>query len=274
MIGRGYEDSVYCIYNFNDSFIKKIEKQCQAGNFNIIFQSDYSFGMSDDLHFKRKGINAFSFHDEDFEDYHQPSDDSEKINFRKIAKVTKAAFNMSTDLSNNEYSFEFIGKAANPSENQFGNAFLRLDATMIKGKKIKFTADAKVGDNRGNMWLREDMINGQMGFFNNMGHHPIKDSVWRKYEIEGQLSEMAESIYFGAFLVGKGEFYLDNYQLFYQDEHLKWHEIEIQGSDFELKTLDGLDKNTWIIRPDKSGEISVILEDRKTGKKYLKIVNY
>ncbi len=85
---------------------------------------------------------------------------------------------------------------------------------------------------------------------------------------------MAECISFGGFLIGKGTFYLDNYQLFYMDEQLKWQEIEIKDSAFEVKTLDSLDKDTWMIRPDKSGEISIISDDKKESNRCIKILNY
>lgn len=274
MIGRGSEDSIYCIYNFDDAYIKNLKKQNKTKNLNIISPQDLQAGVSDYLFFQYNKINIFDLHDKHYQDYHQPTDDTEKINFQKIKKITTLAFNILSDLSNNEFNFDFVEQEEAVDNNyRFGNAFLGMDATMIKGKKIKFCADAKVVNNQGNLWFREDKMDGQTGFFDNMYENPITDSIWRKYEIEGQLSEMAEKIYFGAMLIGKGEFYVDNYKLFYMDEHLEWQEIEIKDSDFEVKEVDDLDKNTWIIRPDKSGEIS-ISDDKKKGKRSLKIFNY
>lgn len=278
MIGRGEADTIKCIYKFSESYKDSILKFTNSGqNFNVEFQEDYAFGASDDMYFDNNNVQTITFHDEDFTDYHKPSDDYEKIDYEKIGKTASLVYNIINDLSSNEFNFidnEPVDKEEESARSfSFGNVFVGIDGTMLKGKKIRFSASAKVADNQGQLWVREDRLDGEMGFFYNMYDNPITAEQWGDYEITGQLSDAVEEVYFGAFLVGKGELWVDNYELFYLDDNLNWQKVELKYSGFEVKDIKELD-DIWIIRPDANGEIQITKKEKKEGAKSIRISNF
>ena len=54
--------------------------------------SEIRFAASDHLYFGRKGVPIISYFDGGHDDYHQPTDTVDKINFPKIEKVAKLCY--------------------------------------------------------------------------------------------------------------------------------------------------------------------------------------
>jgi erythromycin esterase len=59
------------------------------------------------------------------------------------------------------------------------------------------------------MWLRVDLPNQQMGFFDDMGDRPISSSQWMSYEITGEVAPDAESINIGVMAYGQSAVWID-----------------------------------------------------------------
>ncbi len=117
----------------------------------------------------------------------------------------------------------------------FGNLLRAIDPEKYKGKDIKYTAWAKLKEGSkgtGHLWLRVDKTDKSVGFFENMGNNPVVSNEWKFYEIEGNVDVNAAKMVVGAFLSGKGSFYVDDVQLFYKDKD-EWIEIPLENSGFE-----------------------------------------
>jgi hypothetical protein len=61
--------------------------------------SDMRFGASDHLYFARRGVPTISYFDGGHEDYHQPTDTVDKLNFAKMEKVARLCFLTMWDIA-------------------------------------------------------------------------------------------------------------------------------------------------------------------------------
>ncbi|TCD12846.1 peptidase S41 [Pedobacter frigidisoli] len=114
----------------------------------------------------------------------------------------------------------------------FGNLSTLIDAKDLKGKTFVLSGRGKVlsEEGQGQFWFRVDRQNGQMGFFENMDSRPIISKSWQNFEIKGTINEDAKQVVFGAFLVDRGKFAID-------DLSLKVDGKEIYSRDFESETI-------------------------------------
>jgi len=123
-----------------------------------------------------------------------------------------------------------------------------IDATQYCGKQIRLRAFVRTNvsrsGNQGQLWLRVDRKSGQGGFFNNMSDRPIKSKEWGAYEIVGKVAEDATKIVFGCFLLGTGQVWLDEFQLFVKGENDEWEAVEIANPGFEETDADNK-PNGW-----------------------------
>ena len=94
----------------------------------------------------------------------------------------------------------------------FGNVMQSIDATPLRGKRVRFRAAVRA-EGQAQLWLRVDRKGRAMGFFDNMQDRPIRSAEWEEYAIEGPVAEDAESIYFGMMLIGEGKAWLDAVEL-------------------------------------------------------------
>ena len=96
----------------------------------------------------------------------------------------------------------------------FGNCMQSIDATPLRGKRVRFSAAVRCepadGASRAQLWLRVDRAQQQMGFFDNMGDRPIRSGDWRRYEIVGDIAKDADSVALGMMLLGGGTAMLDD----------------------------------------------------------------
>src|SRR5262249_20015886 len=93
--------------------------------------------------------------------------------------------------------------------NIFGNVLQRIDATPYRGKKVRLRATVRA-QGRAQLWMRADLANGDLGFFDNMDDRPITSGDWREYTIEGEIEKDAAVLNFGMMLIGEGKAWLDD----------------------------------------------------------------
>lgn len=98
----------------------------------------------------------------------------------------------------------------------FGSCKQQLDAAAYRGKHIKLRAamrtEVKGSGNQAYLWLRvskPDFAPQAQGFYQNMADSPITTSVWREYEIAGEVAADAVTIEYGLVLVGESRVWLD-----------------------------------------------------------------
>jgi C-terminal processing protease CtpA/Prc len=118
----------------------------------------------------------------------------------------------------------------------------------------------------GHLWLRIDQPGGKVSFLNNMSNNPITKPNWKGYEIYGSVDSLAVRIYFGAFLVGNGEFNVDDIKLSAGDGK-NFTEIPVQYGDFNAESIDEL-KKVWY---SGNQEYKYALINNGIGGKYLSI---
>jgi hypothetical protein len=99
----------------------------------------------------------------------------------------------------------------------FGNCMRALDAAPFRGKRVRFSAAVRCEpadeDSRAQLWLRVDLPNQGLGFFDNMDDRPIRGGDWQRHEIVGDIAADAESIALGMMLLGGGAAFLDDVTL-------------------------------------------------------------
>lgn len=123
----------------------------------------------------------------------------------------------------------------------FGGIVAQIDAKPYLGKRIRISSKAKLttqSGGSGHLWLRVAKTDKSQGFFNNMDDSPIRSSKWESYSFEGKIDPTAASIYFGGFLKGEGTFFLDELELFYEENGV-WMPISVSDGNFEVADLKG-----------------------------------
>ena len=85
------------------------------------------------------------------------------------------------------------------------------------------------------LWVRVDKKSG-IGFFENMWKHPIRNSEWKTYTIEGTIDTAATRLVIGALCELNGQFSYDNFKVEVESDNKKWQTV--YTDDFE-KGMDG-----------------------------------
>ena len=115
-------------------------------------------------------------------------------------------------VSPGKRAVEIAGEAQPPA--QFGLLRMNFDATPYRGKKIRFRAAVRVegatAQDRGQLWLRVDLPQQGVGFFDNMGDRPIRTRDWQYFEIVGDVANDAEQIFLGMMLLQKGKAWISD----------------------------------------------------------------
>lgn len=102
---------------------------------------------------------------------------------------------------------------------QFSNVMQSIDAMLYRGKKVRFRSFVRSGNlspgSSIQMWMRVDGKSDANGVpvslaFDNMADRTIKNTDWQSHEIVLPIDPKAEGIVLGAFLIGKGEFWIDD----------------------------------------------------------------
>jgi len=124
MIGRLNDDNSLIVYGTGTSSgLEDILNEYNSYNFKLTF-NDEGYGPSDHSSFYGKKIPVLFFFTGTHEDYHKPSDDTEKINFKGEEQVLKYIYNVALDIDNNESKPDYI-------------AVQRKDSGKISGVKVK-----------------------------------------------------------------------------------------------------------------------------------------
>lgn len=122
-----------------------------------------------------------------------------------------------------------------------GEKYLIPDGAAPQKWQVRLSADVKLdegSEGTGHLWLREDLISGQVGFMDNMDAKPVISTEWQRYSITGNFSSNCLSINLGAFLLGKGGIWVDNFKLEKEDTDGQWVEIPLTNPGFESGRLD------------------------------------
>lgn len=157
----------------------------------------------------------------------------------------------------------------------FGTIIQSIPAKDLQNKEIKLTANVKAEVNgKGNqaqLWLRVDCEDKTVGFFDNMGARPITANKWSKYEITGKVNENAKTIVFGGFLNGSGKIWLDDFELYVQNDNKEWTLLPIANPGFEEIKADS-SAAAWL-SPNPRYEFKIDATTKSSGNHSLCITN-
>jgi len=100
MVGRLKADSTLAAYGVGTSPILKQTLKAHNRNFKLI-QKESGIGPSDHTSFYNVDIPVLHFFTGQHEDYHRPSDDFEKLNYKGMQTISNYIFEVISDLDNN-----------------------------------------------------------------------------------------------------------------------------------------------------------------------------
>jgi Zn-dependent M28 family amino/carboxypeptidase len=100
MVGRLKQDSTLAVYGVGTSPMFKQVLGAHNDKFKLI-ENESGVGPSDYTSFYLADIPVLHFFTGQHEDYHKPSDDSEKLNYAGMEKISEYIFDIITDLNDN-----------------------------------------------------------------------------------------------------------------------------------------------------------------------------
>lgn len=100
MVGRMKKDSSLAVYGTGTSPIFKQVLRSHNDSFKLI-QQESGVGPSDHTSFYLADLPVLHFFTGQHEDYHKPSDDSEKLNYDGMYLISEYIFNIISDLDDN-----------------------------------------------------------------------------------------------------------------------------------------------------------------------------
>ncbi|WP_338732320.1 M28 family peptidase [Mangrovimonas cancribranchiae] len=100
MVGRLKQDSTLAVYGVGTSPRFKQTLTSTNGNFKLI-ENESGVGPSDHTSFYLQDIPVLHFFTGQHEDYHKPSDDTEKLNFEGMNLISDYIFDVITELDDN-----------------------------------------------------------------------------------------------------------------------------------------------------------------------------
>lgn len=115
----------------------------------------------------------------------------------------------------------------------FGVLMRGLDAKPYRGKRVRLRARVAADHGHGQLWLRVDRPNQQMGFFDNMGARPVTSAAWTDASIEGPIADDAEGIVFGALQAGTGVTRYDDFQIDVAGADGAWTPVPVDNAGFD-----------------------------------------
>jgi len=133
------------------------------------------------------------------------------------------------------------------SAEDFGTLLQAIEADRYRGKRLMLSGWLKTENARSaHIWMRVQSSPTLMVGFDNMGNRPVTDTTgWHRYDVVLDIPKDAIYIAFGAFLIGKGRIWID---------------------DFDLNTVEGHVPSTNLLTPEEVKENS----DMKSPRKVLK----
>lgn len=100
MVGRLKQDSTLAVYGTGTSSIFKQVLSAHNNKFKLI-EKESGVGPSDHTSFYLADIPVLHFFTGQHEDYHKPSDDTEKLNYAGMETISNYIFNVISDLNDN-----------------------------------------------------------------------------------------------------------------------------------------------------------------------------
>lgn len=100
MVGRLKADSTLAVYGVGTSPILKQTLKAHNESFKLI-QKESGIGPSDHTSFYNADIPVLHFFTGQHEDYHKPSDDFEKLNYKGMQTISNYIFKVISDLNDN-----------------------------------------------------------------------------------------------------------------------------------------------------------------------------
>ncbi len=100
MVGRLNADSTLAVYGTGTSPIFKQTISSNNDKFKLI-ENESGIGPSDHTSFYLNDIPVLHFFTGQHEDYHKPGDDSDKLNYEGMSKISDYIFDIITDLDDN-----------------------------------------------------------------------------------------------------------------------------------------------------------------------------
>jgi Zn-dependent M28 family amino/carboxypeptidase len=100
MVGRLKQDSTLAVYGTGTSPVFKQVLSAHNDKFKLI-ENESGVGPSDHTSFYLADIPVLHFFTGQHEDYHKPGDDSEKLNYDGMEKISSYIFDIITDLNDN-----------------------------------------------------------------------------------------------------------------------------------------------------------------------------
>jgi len=108
MVGRNWQDTIAVVgkpYSSLGTFIDSVSKAHPELNMTTVgdqWPGERFFFRADHYNFARKGIPAVFFFNGTHQDYHRPSDESDRIEFGKAARISRLVFEIALGLANAE----------------------------------------------------------------------------------------------------------------------------------------------------------------------------
>jgi len=99
MVGRLKQDSTLAVYGVGTSPILKQVINASNTQFKLI-EKESGVGPSDHTSFYNSDIPVLQFFTGQHEDYHKPSDDSDKLNYEGMEAISNYIFDIITELDN------------------------------------------------------------------------------------------------------------------------------------------------------------------------------
>ena len=100
MVGRLKADNTLAVYGTGTSPMFKQTLKVNNERFKLV-QKESGIGPSDHTSFYNSDIPVLHFFTGQHEDYHKPSDDSEKLNYQGMETISSYIFNVISDLNDN-----------------------------------------------------------------------------------------------------------------------------------------------------------------------------
>ena len=82
-----------------NSLVPAAQATCKAEGMEVVFDADEFYGRTDSYNFSHKGIPVIFFFDGLHADYHRPTDDFEKADLEKAARVARAAYRLGWQIA-------------------------------------------------------------------------------------------------------------------------------------------------------------------------------
>jgi Zn-dependent M28 family amino/carboxypeptidase len=196
MVGRLNEENKLSVSGIGSAKIFKQIVNSNNNEFNLIeFESSTGFGSSDHASFYYEDIPVLSFFTGQHEDYHQPSDDYDKINYQGISKISEYIFDIIKELdSKNKLNFIKIEETKNTTprfkvglgvmpDYLYNEGGMRISAITSKDKPA-----AKIGLIKGDIVVKigEYDIIDMMGYMNALSMFTNGDKTKIRIKRDGE----------------------------------------------------------------------------------------